>query len=123
MIVPRLMSSEYSTPRDSSSSSPLLKFFRLLCQLCRTGVELARLFIDLRLAALQTRLAVGQRMPHLGELSLPFDELLAEGGDGQAVLGPGPLDGGPLAPQPLGLGLDLGSQPFQVVLTLAGVGV
>src|SRR5205807_5599381 len=94
----------------------LLKFFRLLCQLCRTGVELARLFIDLRLAALQTRLAVGQRVPHLGELSLPFDELLAEGGDGQTMLFAGAVQARLLLADLLGLELNLRAEALDILL-------
>ena len=99
----------------------LLKLLGLLGQPHRAGIELPGLFVDLGLPALEARLSLGQGAAHLGQLSLPGDELLAEGGHGQAVFLAGPVQGELLLPHLFGLDLDLGAQRLLVRVALPGI--
>src|SRR5262245_12178650 len=64
----------------------LLQLLGLLGELLRSSVDLSRLLLDNRLPAFEARLVARQEPLLVGELSLPVDELLAEAGDGEAVL-------------------------------------
>jgi hypothetical protein len=100
-----------------------LQLFGLLGQARRGGIDLADLLIDLSLPSLQACFALGKGPPHFGQLALPFDELLAEGGDSQAMFLARPMQGLLLFPCLTSVDLYLGQQGFGGLLTLVGVGM
>jgi hypothetical protein len=87
----------------------------------RGGVDLLDFLLDLGVATLQPGLVLGEGPLHLGDLALPIDELLAEGGHGQAMLVLPAPQGLFLLLEPIDVELDAGPQPFQLVLALADI--
>ena len=100
-----------------------LQLLGLPLQPGRGGRDLLGLFLDLGLPALQLGRAVQQRLLHFADAALPVDQLLAEGGHGQAMFVAGHVQGEFLLAHALGLGLDVLTGGFEVVAALAGVAV
>lgn len=85
-------------PLDFTTLSGDLAFLhgqlhRLLRQLLGRGIDLLRGRFDLRLLPFEARAVVGQRLPHVGDTALPFEQLLAEPGHGEAMIGTLALQG------------------------------
>ena len=93
----------------------VIELFGLPCELFGDDADLPGAFLDLGRAATQVGLALGQGASHLSDLPLPVDDLLAEGGDRQAMLVARPIQSCVLLAHLLGFGEDLAAQFFEVV--------
>ena len=91
-----------------------LDLFDLTSQSSGGRVDLACLLVHLGLPEAEAGFALGQGSLHLGHLSLPVDQLLAEGGHAMPMLIAGTLQGEFLLPDALGFGLQLGAERLQV---------
>ena len=101
----------------------LLQLLGLLGQPRRHVGDLLRLLVDLAGPAFQPRLVQVQRLLELGEPALPLDDLLAKGGDRQAMLVARHVQIQFLLPHALDLGLKIAAHQLQVVAALADVAV
>src|SRR5260370_12927700 len=93
----------------------LFQLLRLLSQPGRRGRDLLGLGVDLRLPPIELVFTAHQGLLHLADLALPFDQLLAEGGDGEAVLVAGRVQGLFLLAGAPPLGLHRPPPPFPVL--------
>src|SRR5205807_1134546 len=83
----------------------------LLREVLGRGVHLAGGLVHRRLFRVEPGLALGQPPLHLGDAGLPLDQLLAERGDREPVLGPRPVEGCLLLADAVGLAADLRPRP------------
>lgn len=87
------------------------------------GADGAGAGIDLGLPLFEAGFALGQGLLHFRDLRLPVDELLPEGGDGEAVLVARAVQAGELLADLVGLRLDLTAQRFERLVFLTSVSV
>ena len=100
-----------------------LQLFRLLRQPGRRGSDLLGLLLHFGLAAFELGRAVQQRLFHLADAALPFDQLLPERGHRQAMFISGDAHSQILLQHALRFGLDVLPGGFEVFTALAGVTV
>ena len=101
----------------------LADFLGLPGELSGSFVHLPGLLGHLRLTTFELRRSLRQGALELGDMPLPFDQLLTEAGHGEMMFVAGPQQSGLLLPELFALGADLDAQRFEVFLALTGVGV
>jgi hypothetical protein len=87
------------------------------------GVDLPGRFVDLGLATLEPGFSLQERSLHFRKLALVINELLAEGGHGQALILASFVQGDFLLPEMLGFEPNLGANVLQIILSLMGISV